>query len=100
MCSGGELFLKMKPLRVCVIGAGAAGLVAIRHIKNDPGLTGCVFEQTDCIGGIWKYTDKIGNDEFGLPIHSTAYQGLRYALHSFEFELSNKASQQKIYVYT
>lgn len=66
--------------RVCVIGAGAAGLIAIRHIKDDPILDGIVFEQSDTVGGIWNYTDTTGTDKYGLPVHSTAYKGLRFVI--------------------
>lgn len=33
--------------------------------------------QGESIGGIWWYTDKTGNDEYGNPIYSPTYQGLR-----------------------
>ena len=69
----------MRRARVCVIGAGAAGLAAARH------LTACqlnvfdvsVFEQASCIGGTWVYNENTGTDDRGLPIHSSIYRNLR-----------------------
>lgn len=62
-------------MKVCVIGAGAAGLCAIKQ-----GISfGCeviAFEQTDKIGGTWVYTDEVGIDSHGLAVHSSMYQGL------------------------
>ena len=60
---------------VCVIGAGAAGLCAARHLLSasatSPALTPVVFEQSGVLGGTWVYTDEVGTDSrHGLPIHS------------------------------
>ncbi|KAF4520331.1 hypothetical protein B566_EDAN004391 [Ephemera danica] len=64
--------------RVAVIGAGAAGLAAARHlISRSQSFQFCVFEQSAQLGGTWVYTEKVGNDEFGLPIHSSMYKSLR-----------------------
>lgn len=64
--------------RVAVIGAGAAGLSAARHLVADPDHFTCtVFEQTGNVGGTWVYTDRVGKDEFGLPVHSSMYKSLR-----------------------
>ncbi len=76
-------FSTMPVKRVCVIGAGAAGLIAIRHIKDDSTLDGCVFEQSETVGGIWNYTDSTGTNKYGLPVHSTAYKGLRFVCFFF-----------------
>lgn len=63
-------------MKICIIGAGAAGLAALKHCLDDH--HSCeVFEQTGSIGGTWNYTDKTGSDDYGLPIHSSMYQGLR-----------------------
>lgn len=64
--------------RVCVIGAGAAGLCAARHLLVEP----CVgqvdiLEQASQLGGTWVYTEKTGYDDFGLPIHTSMYKSLR-----------------------
>lgn len=62
-------------MKLCVIGAGAAGLCAARNgIKFGCEVT--VFEQTDQIGGTWVYTDEVGKDKNGLNIHTSMYQGL------------------------
>lgn len=63
----------MKRLRVCVIGAGAAGLAAARHLTSQlNAFDVSVFEQASCI-----YNENTGRDEHGLPIHSSMYRNLR-----------------------
>lgn len=65
-------------LRVAVIGAGAAGLSAARHLAAKPEFFGVtVFEQANQVGGTWVYTEQTGFDEWGLPIHSSMYKTLR-----------------------
>ncbi|XP_028129197.1 senecionine N-oxygenase-like isoform X5 [Diabrotica virgifera virgifera] len=65
--------LKMK---IAIIGGGAAGLAALKHSLDEH--HECeLFEQTGLIGGTWNYSEKIGIDENGLPIHSSMYKGLR-----------------------
>lgn len=62
-------------MKVCVIGAGAAGLCAIRHALA----FGCevvAFEQSDKIGGTWVYSEATGKDKHGNNIHSSMYKGL------------------------
>lgn len=62
-------------MKFCVIGAGAAGLCAIKNcLQQNLDVIG--FEQTNKIGGTWVYTDKIEKDEHGLDIHSSMYKGL------------------------
>lgn len=62
-------------MKVCVIGAGAAGLCAIKNcLQQNLDVIG--FEQSNEIGGTWVYTDKIDKDERGLDIHSSMYKGL------------------------
>lgn len=65
--------------RVAIIGAGAAGLCAARlaAAASDDVREVVVFEQTDRIGGTWVYTDKIGVDANGLPLHSSMYRDMR-----------------------
>ncbi|XP_001603494.1 flavin-containing monooxygenase FMO GS-OX4 isoform X1 [Nasonia vitripennis] len=65
--------------KVCVIGAGAAGLCAARHLakNSNAGFEFAVFEKTDRVGGTWLYTDRTGKDDNGLPIHSSMYKNLR-----------------------
>ncbi|XP_066288489.1 uncharacterized protein [Branchiostoma lanceolatum] len=63
---------------VAVIGAGAAGLCAARHLSARPDqFVPTVYEQTDRVGGTWVYTDRVGTDEHGLPVHSSMYKNLR-----------------------
>nr|WPH24930.1 flavin-dependent monooxygenase 3A [Chilo suppressalis] len=64
--------------RVCVIGAGAAGLCAARHLLAEPSLGRVdILEQTAQLGGTWVYTETTGYDDFGLPIHTSLYKSLR-----------------------
>eukprot|EP00092_Neocalanus_flemingeri_P007944 GFUD01008571.1.p1 GENE.GFUD01008571.1~~GFUD01008571.1.p1 ORF type:complete len:438 (-),score=120.28 GFUD01008571.1:45-1358(-) len=67
----------MSTLSVAVIGAGAAGLCAARHLSVHPLVRTTVFEQSSTIGGTWVYTDNIGRDQHGLPVHSSMYKNLR-----------------------
>ncbi|XP_043933288.1 flavin-containing monooxygenase FMO GS-OX-like 4 [Protopterus annectens] len=66
-------------LRVAVIGAGAAGLCAARHLLEERRAL-CsevaVFEQSGSVGGIWVYSEKIGTDEYGVPFNCM-YRDLR-----------------------
>lgn len=63
-------------MHVAIIGVGAAGLCAIRHtIKANFECT--AFEQTGEIGGTWVYRDEVGVDRFGIPVHTSMYEGLR-----------------------
>lgn len=64
-----------KEMKVGVVGAGAAGLCAIKQALS----FGCdviAFEQADKIGGLWNYSDEIDKDKNGLDIHSSMYRGL------------------------
>lgn len=70
-------------MRIAIIGAGSAGLAALRHcseLKNQDGSSATVvcYEKTDQVGGTWVYVPEVGVDRFGLPIHSSMYQNLRY----------------------
>ncbi|XP_034830912.1 senecionine N-oxygenase isoform X1 [Maniola hyperantus] len=65
-------------MRVCVVGAGAAGLCAARHLIAEPCVTAVdVLEQSGQLGGTWVYTENVGYDDFGLPIHTSMYKSLR-----------------------
>ncbi|XP_066995496.2 senecionine N-oxygenase [Anabrus simplex] len=64
-------------MHVAVIGAGAAGLASARQITDTEGHTCIVFEQAAVVGGTWVYTDMIGLDEFGYPVHTSMYKNLR-----------------------
>ena len=64
--------------RVCVIGAGAAGLCAARNLSNKPDVYNfTVFEKTSSVGGTWVYTEKTELDDNKLPIHSSMYDNLK-----------------------
>lgn len=65
---------------MAIIGCGAAGLAALRHFTADGSAFTCVaYEQTDSVGGTWVYTDQVGMDKYGLPVHSSMYKSLRCA---------------------
>ncbi|XP_031624867.1 senecionine N-oxygenase-like [Contarinia nasturtii] len=67
--------MEKKQLKIAVVGAGPCGLCCAKH-SLDYGHDVTVYEQTSEVGGTWFYTDKSGNDEFGIPIHTSMYQGL------------------------
>lgn len=62
-------------MRLCVVGAGAAGLATIKR-GVEFGCEVTAFELTNTIGGLWNYTDQVGKDKYGVDIHSSMYQGL------------------------
>ncbi|ESP04261.1 hypothetical protein LOTGIDRAFT_223998 [Lottia gigantea] len=65
-------------VRVAVIGAGAAGLCALRHMRAKPSVFQPVaFELGERVGGTWVYTDRTGIDKNGQPIHSSMYRNLK-----------------------
>lgn len=66
-------------LRVAVIGAGAAGLCAARHLLSRPELFAppVVYEQTKQVGGTWVYEEKVGKYDNGLPVYSSMYRDLK-----------------------
>lgn len=64
-------------MRVAVIGAGAAGLCAARHILSRPGFCPpVVFELSHEVGGTWCYDDRTERTD-GRPTHSSMYRDLR-----------------------
>jgi len=68
----------MPRLRVCVIGAGAAGLAAARHLTSElDAFDVHMFEQASRVGGTWVYTENTGIDERGIAVHSSMYRNLR-----------------------
>ncbi|KAA0202625.1 hypothetical protein HAZT_HAZT009104 [Hyalella azteca] len=63
---------------VGIIGAGAAGLCALRHaLTASPNIVPVIWEQSKVVGGTWVYTDNIDKDDHGLPVHSSMYKSLR-----------------------
>ena len=68
-------------LRVAVIGGGAAGLCALRHLTARPDVFEAMgFEQLPGVGGTWRYTEKVGKYDNGLPVQSSMYKNLKYVL--------------------
>ncbi|KAL4592486.1 hypothetical protein LXL04_005483 [Taraxacum kok-saghyz] len=66
---------------VAVIGAGAAGLVAARHLRRE-GHSVVVFERESQVGGTWIYTNKTEPDPIGVDqtrpvVQSSLYASLR-----------------------
>ncbi|KAK6123064.1 hypothetical protein DH2020_043216 [Rehmannia glutinosa] len=67
--------------KVCVIGAGPAGLVAARELRKE-GHNVVVIEKSHDVGGQWLYDPKVeeesplGKDSF-LKVHSSIYASLR-----------------------
>jgi len=72
-------------INVCVIGAGAAGLCAVRHLTTNTIFKITSYEQTNDIGGTWVYKEQVGLDENDLPIHSSMYQNLRFDIVCFYY---------------
>lgn len=59
--------------KVCVVGAGPAGLCAAKHLlEKQEKFDVTVFEQSGDLGGIWRYNDLSGTD-----VHSGLYLGLK-----------------------
>ncbi|XP_026184550.1 flavin-containing monooxygenase FMO GS-OX4 [Mastacembelus armatus] len=65
--------------RVAVVGGGAAGLCAARHILSRPDSFAppVVFELTDNIGGTWCYDERVGTYDNGWPVLTSMYRALR-----------------------
>lgn len=63
-------------MKFVVIGAGAAGICAVKHCLERGVDDVIAFEQSKEIGGTWVYTDNAGKDENGLDIHSSMYRSL------------------------
>ncbi|KAM4023001.1 dimethylaniline monooxygenase [N-oxide-forming] 2-like [Anomaloglossus baeobatrachus] len=51
--------------KVAIIGAGCSGLTAIKCCLEE-GLEPTCFEQSDGIGGLWKYTDAVEEDRASI----------------------------------
>lgn len=67
--------------KVCVIGAGTAGLCAAKYSLAN-GMEVTVFEQANQVGGTWVYSDEIGKNKHGIDVHTSMYKGLQYELIS------------------
>ena len=65
-------------LQVAVIGSGAAGVCALRHLSARPDVFSPVaYEMCDELGGTWVYTHQVGVDDKGIPIHTSMYTNLK-----------------------
>ncbi|CAH0594187.1 unnamed protein product [Chrysodeixis includens] len=76
----------VKSKRVCVIGAGIAGLSSARYLKEE-GINFTVLEATRYVGGTWRYDPRVGIDENGQPLHTSMYKHLRTNLPKPTMEL-------------
>ncbi|CAG8600361.1 12342_t:CDS:2 [Ambispora gerdemannii] len=61
-----KLALEMGKFKVAIIGAGATGLVALKHCVNSEFEVTC-FEQSSSIGGLWRYVPIDDNDKTNSP---------------------------------
>ena len=70
------LHIMSNQIKVCVIGAGAAGLSAARHLVHRPNggksIAATVYEQSNDVGGTWVYDSNVGDN-----IHSSMYESLK-----------------------
>ncbi|KAL1809267.1 hypothetical protein ACET3Z_026257 [Daucus carota] len=68
-------------LKIAVIGAGVAGLIAARELKRS-GHQVTIFEKSGQIGGTWAYNPQTESDPLSLDpnreiVHSSLYSSLR-----------------------
>lgn len=82
--------------RVMVIGAGTAGICAAKTAMEN-GMNVVVYEQADQLGGLWAYSKKTGNDEYGLDTNGYMYKDLKtnapkeiMNFPDFEYSIENK----------
>ena len=64
-------------MKIAVIGAGAAGIAAVRHCRANNSNEVICYEKTDQVGGTWVYREETGADQYGLKIHTSMYKSLR-----------------------
>lgn len=67
----------MEKIKICIIGAGPAGLVAVKYSKECPDVECVCYERQGKIGGMWNFQDAVGYDEFHMPIHSSLFAAMR-----------------------
>ena len=58
------------PKRIAIIGAGVCGIVSAKCCL-DQGLDVVVFDQTDYIGGLWRYQENIDQNGIASVMKST-----------------------------
>ncbi|XP_053400389.1 uncharacterized protein LOC123556318 [Mercenaria mercenaria] len=73
--------LKMSAAKksVCVIGAGPCGMSALYHFGNTDGgkdVDVVCYEKQSTWGGLWNFSWRTGNDEFGELCHNGMYKNL------------------------
>ena len=95
--------------RVAVIGAGPAGLAALRHLLTRPHLYAPVaFEAMHNIGGQWLYADKKDVNQYGVRIHSSIYKdlvtnipkdGMQYSDYPFPTDWPEYPDHRKLFQY-
>jgi len=62
---------------VAVIVGGPSGLSSLQLMSEHPDRSSMVcFERAAEIGGQWLYTEKIGKDEYRMPVFSSMYDEL------------------------
>lgn len=76
-------------MKIAVIGAGSAGLAALRHCTSDTYEVVC-YEKTDQTGGTWVYREETGLDQYGLSIHTSMYKNLRQVNYKKTLNTLNK----------
>ncbi|KAK1420136.1 hypothetical protein QVD17_21487 [Tagetes erecta] len=91
----------MKPLKVAVIGAGAAGLTAARELQRES-LQVVVFEKSHQLGGTWAYDSRIESDLLGVDpnrdvVHSSLYKSLKANLPRELMSFTDFKFGEKIY---
>ena len=66
-------------VRVGVIGAGASGLAALRHLLKKPDIfQPLAFEKLSGVGGLWIYTDVDDQRLEDRTVHSSIYKNMTY----------------------
>lgn len=63
-------------MKICIVGAGVAGLASAKNCKSQ-NFQCVVYEQTGNVGGIWNYSESVGTDPEGIPVHSVMYEKLK-----------------------
>ncbi|KAI8425139.1 hypothetical protein MSG28_006975 [Choristoneura fumiferana] len=87
VCSAPNVHNNTHNPRVCVIGAGVAGLSSARYLKHE-GINFTVLECTKYVGGTWRYDPRVGYDENGVVLHTSMYKYLRTNLPKPAMELN------------
>ncbi|CAD5110826.1 DgyrCDS189 [Dimorphilus gyrociliatus] len=64
--------------KLAVIGAGAGGLAVLQVFSKHLEIFELTcFEQSDKVGGTWNYTEKVGLNDLGRPLHSSMYRNMK-----------------------